>query len=240
MASDVSSTISPRPPAGLYAAYGLHLGLLLVAVSAVLSRPPAGLGLGHVTVLVLVGLALLIWAALERSGGSSSAFRAATALGAALLLGLARTPRLTLPAPDEPHLSGAMRWAVQLFSQPPLTLAAVGALLACLCWFVMRASGGRALIRREPFQVAVIWAGLMLVAFSLLLYLVLQPLYGISGRELGTWAAVMRAVYLVALLVPTLAATGGPLVRRAPAVYLGLALLAAAGLDLLRQAGGLP
>ena len=231
MASEISAPIS-RPRHGvLRAAYGIHLGLLMVALSAVLSRPPAGLGAKNAAVLVLVGLALLAWAWAERGNeGASAGLRVTTALGAALLLGLARSPKLTaylgLPAGGP-------------WDHAPVTLGTVGVLLAFLCWLVILA-GGVKHFRPAPLEQAVRTAFLLVTVLSVVYLFILRPLYSVSAEDLGTWVLVIRAVTMAALLLPVLGATGGPLVKRWPALYLGAALILAAALGLAHGGGGLP
>jgi hypothetical protein len=232
MATDISTTISrPRHPA-LGAAYGLHLGLLLVAAAAVISRQPAGMGVRGAATLVLVGVALLVWALAERRRtGASAGLRAATAVGAALLLGGAHTPRLApylhLPAEGP-------------YGHLPLTLGTVGALLALVCWLIILAGGAGKHFRPAPLTRAVLLGAVLVVALSVLYYLVLRPLYGVSAEDLGTWPLLVRTVQMAALLIPVLGATGGPRVKRWPALYFGAALLLAAATGMLHGGGGAP
>jgi len=230
MATDISTTISRPRHGALKAAYGLHLGLLLVAVAAVISRQPAGLGVRGAATLVVVGAALLVWAFAGRdSAGANAGLRVATALGAALLLGLAHTPRLGpylhLPAEGP-------------YGHLPITLGTVGAVLALGCWLVILAGGAGKHFRPAPLTRAVLLGALLVVALSVLYYLVLRPLYGVSAEDLGTWPLLVRTLQMAALLIPVLGATGGPLVKRWPAVYFGVALLLAAGTGLLLHGGG--
>jgi hypothetical protein len=222
----------PPRRAGIQAAWGLHLGWLLVAASAVLSRQVPRLDAKQAGVLVLVGLALPIWAGLERGCKTPGrGLRAATGLGAALLLGLARTPRLT------PYLGIS---AESPYAHLPISLGTAGALLAFICWLVYCASGGEAGHGRAPFRRVVGLSLALVLLLTALTYLIFGSFYHLTATDLGSLEVAIRALQMAALLIPVLGATGGPLIRRAPAYYFGVALLVAAALALAGHGGGMP
>lgn len=237
MSTSLMDNSPPPPPkfapsGGIYAAFGLHLGFLLVAVAALVRPAVPRLTPSDVAVLAGVGLALLIWAAVERGHKStSSALRALVGLGAALLLGLAHAPRLT------PYLGLG---GDSPYARLPITLGTLGAVLAFLCWVTYRASGGEAGRRPAPLRWAVVVSLVLVLALSSLMYGILAPRYAMSAMDLGTLSLAIQALQMSALLVVVLGASGGPLVGRLPAIYFGLALLVAAVLGVLPAAGVTP
>ncbi len=218
-------------PRGLHLAWGIHLGLLVVAAGALHSKQSPPLTLRQAGLLVVVGLSLLIWSLAEgRRAEVGRGLRLLIALGAALLLGLARAPRLATFLPPEEPLRG-------LLSYLQVSLGAVGVFLALFFWLGYRGAGGERFQRPPPLRRAALLSGGLIIVLALVCHFAFFGLYG-RGGDLGTGLVVFQAVTYSALLVVVLGASGGPLVRRWPAYYLGAALAAAGVLGMLAARGG--
>lgn len=231
MAVAVDSAVEPSPPRGLHAAWGIHLGLLLLAGSALYSKQSPPLTTRQIAVLVLVGLALLVWAALDsRREHLARGLRLLTALAAVLLFGLAHAPR-------------AMSWVAEgqrvrdLLEYLQVNLGTVGILIVFLSWLVYYAAGGERAHRPAPLRRAVVSAGEVIIVLAVVVYVALFNIYGRKG-DLGSALVIFQALQFMALASAVLGSSGGPYVRRAPAYYLGAALLGVAALSLLALKAG--
>jgi hypothetical protein len=209
----------------------MHLGLALVAVSALLSKQAPRLSVKQIGGLVLAALALLIWQALERRRPRvGEGPRLLTALAAALLWSLAHAPRLSGWAPEG---TGAH----DLLGYLQVSLGTIGVLLAFLSWLLYRAAGGEKTVGPVPARWAAVGAGVLIIVQALYSYFMLSGMYG-SGGDLSAGMVSFQALQFMALMTVVLGTLGGPLVRRAPGWYLGAALLAVAALNLVAGKGG--
>ncbi len=230
MATAVDSAVVPSPPRGLPAAWGIHLGLLLLAGSALYSRQIPPLHLKQIGVLGVVGLALIIWAALDsRRTYLARGLRLLMGLAAALLFGLAHAPR-------------AMSWVAEgstrdLLEYLQVNLGTLAILVLFLSWLAYYATGGERSRPPAPLRPAALATGGLIVFLALFAYVALFNMYGRKG-DLGTGLVIFQALQFMALLAAVLGSSGGPLVRRAPAYYLGAALLGVAALSLLALKAG--
>jgi hypothetical protein len=231
MAADRAPVPLLAPPRGLALAWGIHLGLLVVAGTALYSKQSPTLTLRQAGLLALVGLALAVWAAAEGHRPEvGRGLRLLMALGAVLLLGLARAPRLaTFLPPDEPLRD--------ILSYLQVNLGTVGVFLAVFFWLGYRSAGGERFQRPPPLQRAALLSSALIVVLALVCHFAFFDLYG-RGGDLGTGLVIFQAVVYGGLLAVVLGASGGPLVRRWPAYYLGAALLAAGVLGVLAVQGG--
>jgi len=231
VAGKADVAVLSRPSRGLQAAWGIHLGLLLVAGSALYSKQSPPLGPKQLGALVVVAVALILWAALERRQGRvSSGLRLLLGLAAALLLGLARAPRLTTWV-AEGQLAG------DLLGYLRVNLGTIGVAVVFASWLVYYMAGGEREQPRAPMRRAVVAAGGLVVVLGVLIYAAFFNIYGRRG-DLGAGLAMFQALQYVALVSALLGSSGGPLVRRLPAFYLGLALLGTAGLGFLAMSEG--
>lgn len=231
MAADRAPVPLLAPPRGLHLAWGIHLGLLLVAAAALHSKQSPPLTLRQAGLLAVVGFSLLIWSAAEgRRPEVGRGLRLLMALGAALLLGLARTPRLVTFLPPEEPLR-------DLLAYLQVSLGTVGVFLALFFWLGYRSAGGERFQRPPPLQRAALLSTGLIIVLALVCHFAFFGLYG-RGGDLGTGLVIFQAVAYGALLVVVLGASGGPLVRRWPAYYLGAALLVVGVLSALAARGG--
>jgi hypothetical protein len=211
-------------------AWGIHLGLLALIVSALLSRPSPPLERGELAVLVLVGVALIAWALLERGRHHlHPGLRALMALGAALLLDLARTPRLVEYVQADSRSQEVLQYL-------RVDLASVAVLVAFFFWLGYWGAGGQKWQRPAPLQRSTATALALVVGLAVACYLAFHGLYGVRG-DLGTGLVIFRTLKVALLLVVVLGSSGGPLIRRAPAYYLGGGLIAVAVVLALTGAG---
>lgn len=232
MKSDSQET-TPAPAApGLGAALGIHLGLLVLVGSALVSRQVPPLNSVQVAMLVAVGLALVVWALVEqRQGTVSLGLRAAVGLGAVLLLGLARGPRLD-------RLWGAEA-SGSLISYLRLDLGTVAVAIMFVFWLGYLIAGGEIGQRAAPLRRSVALSAGLVIGLAAILYIALQPLYG-AAEELGTGRLIFQTLELAALLVVVLGSVGGRRVGRWPVYYVGAALLVAGILNAFAGGGALP
>ena len=232
MAAAVDRAVVSSPPRGWLAAWGIHLGLLLLAASALASKQSPPLSLKQSGLLVVVGLALIIWNLLDRRRPCLSAgLRLVMGLGAALLFGLAHAPRATAWVP-----AGSVRDTLEYLQ---VSLGTVGILVLFVSWLAYRAAGGERGCPAAPLRRAAVAAGGLIVFLALAVYVALFDIYGRRG-DLGTGLVIFQALQFMALLAAVLGSSGGPHLRRAPAYYLGAALLGVAALAVLAaKAGGL-
>jgi hypothetical protein len=209
----------------------MHLGLALLAGSALLSKQAPPLSVKQSGGLVVAALALRIWQARERGrAGVGEGPRLLTALAAALLWSLAHAPRLSGWAPEG---TGAH----DLLGYLQVSLGTVGVLVAFLSWLAYRAAGGEKTVGSVPARWAALGAGALIIIQALYAYFMLSGRYG-SGGDLSVGIVSFQALQFMALMTVVLGTLGGPLVKRAPGWYLGAALLLVAAVNLVAGKGG--
>jgi hypothetical protein len=220
------SRTSPAP----YLALGVHLGLLLICVSAVYTRQYGfsmlrWSGIGALGLVLLgSGLATRGLVALTKWG------RLLLALAAGLLLALAYEPQLA-----EIPLLGRMGDLPYL----PVSLGSVGVALVLIFWLLCHLAQAEMGMLSPPFRQAVLVTGAALVGLAALLYFLFAPLYDMEGGE-PTRLVVFNVFQYTVLLAGVVSTSGGPGIRGWPLLYLGLALLGAVAHNLLVGNGGLP
>ena len=217
-----ADTAAPAPSRALPAAWVIQLGLVVVAGAALAGKQAPELEKTQIGGLVLVGLALILWALLERRrAGVSVGLRLLIGLGAAMLWGLAHALRLPGETAARLHLG----------------VGTLGVALAFVGWLWYYAAGGENGQRPAPLRRAAVVAGGLIVMLALAIQLALLNMYGSLG-DFGTSRVIVEALQFMGLMAAVLGSAGGPGVRRAPAYYLGAALLAAAALNFLATQGG--
>jgi hypothetical protein len=229
----VDRAVEPSPPRGLHAAWGIHLGLLLLAGSALYSKQSPPLQIKQIGLLVVVSLALVLWAALDsRRERLARGLRLLMAFAAVLLWGLARGPHVHSWVAE----GQSARDLLEYFQ---VSLGTIGILVVFLSWLVYYAAGGERAHRPPPLRRAVVSAGEVTILLAVVVYVALFNIYGRKG-DLGSNLVIFQALQFMALGSAVLGSSGGPYVRRAPAYYLGAALLGVAAVSLLAlKAGGL-
>jgi hypothetical protein len=179
----------------------------------------------------VVGLALLVWAAVEgRRTRVAPGLRLLIGLAAVLLWSLARAPQGQMWVAD----TGRAR---ELLEYLQVSLGTLGVAVVFLSWLVYYLAGGEREHRPAPLRRGVVSAGEVIILLAPVMYVALFNMYGREG-DLGTILVSFQALQFMALAAAVLGATGGPLVRRAPAWYLGLALLGVAAVTGWAARGG--
>lgn len=231
MAVATDSTVRSGASRGLQAAWGIHLGLLLLAGSALYSKQYPPLGVKQAGGLVLIAVALIVWAALEsRRARVSSGLRLLIGLSAALVWSLAHAPRLAGWA-----ISGQQ--SRDLLSYLQVNLGTVGVLVVFIAWLVYYLAGGEWEQPSPPLRRGVLLAGELIVVLGVVVYIAFFQIYGREG-DLGAGLTIFQALQFMALVGVVVGSVGGPLIRRAPAYYLGACLLGVAALSLAALRGG--
>jgi hypothetical protein len=209
----------------------MHLGLALLAISALLSKQAPRLATRETAGLALAALALLIWNVLERRRPRvGEGPRLLAALAAALLWSLAHAPRVSGWVPEG-------QYARDLLGYLQVSLGTLGVAVAFLSWIVYRAAGGEKPVGPVLARAAAVGAGALIVVLALFSYGALFNMYGRTG-DLSAGLVIFQALQFMALMTVVLGTLGGPQVKRAPAWYLGAALLGAAAVNLLAARGG--
>jgi len=204
----------------------MHVGLILIGVSAVWTLQPA-MAPRHWAAYVVVALAMLAYVAATRGRCS---FRddgqLLTALGAALVFRLARDPQLAAI----PALSEAMPGWLAAISPG---LATLGLLLAAVCGFLFVRTLNNFLghAHQPPFVSALGWGAGLMLALTLITFFMLSRFYELDGTYLTLLIAGLIQYYLLTRLV--LSTSGRMTVGSAPQIYLALAILLACGHNLL-------
>lgn len=218
-----ATTLWPPVPVGSAApwlALGIHLGLGLVCFSTVYTRQPADFTVLRWTGVAVVGLVLIVLAvitkglvALQQTG------RLLLALGAGLAMSLSFEPQLA-GVPGLREKMGAV-WA-ELYP----SVATVGVGLAFGFWLLFYLADGERGLYPIPFRRSLTLTAGLLVGLAGVMYIALNPLYGLDGGQ-ATITVVFVVIQYAALLAAVLGSCGGPGVRAWPFYYIGIALLAA-------------
>lgn len=231
MAVATESIVRSGNSRGLQAAWGIHLGLLTLVAAALYSKQYPPLGVKQAGGLALVGVALIVWAALEsRRARVSSGLRLLVGLAAALVWSLAHAPRLA-------------GWAVSgqqsrdLLGYLQVNLGTIGVLVVFLSWLVYYLAGGEREEPSAPLRQGVLLAGELIVVLGVVVYIAFFHIYG-RQADLGMGLTIFQALQFMALVGAVVGSVGGPLIRRAPAYYTGACLLGVAALSLAALRGG--
>lgn len=203
-----------------------HAGLVIIAAAAVYSLQPA-LALRDWAPYLVVAVVMLICAAVTRGrSGLSDGGRLLTALGAALLLSLAREPQLSS---IEAIYDSLPLWLVTM----GLGLGTLGVLVAAI--------GGLGLVRAlssyfgqphpPPFLWALNRAALLVLVVGVATFLTLRRFYEMDGAYLSLLLGNLVQYYL--LLRVTLHSSGRMNVGAAPQVYIAVAILLAFARNML-------
>lgn len=199
---------------------GVHAGLLTVAFSVVYTpQPPGWFDLSEYIGFGLIGLVLIVFAAVRRRDGTGLVGSALLALGAATALWMAWDPQLaTLPG---------MAW----IGESPLGrlephLAHVGVAIAAVFLVLQMAVDRRIMPRPVPFGGALIAAAVFVIALGTLMTLCLRGMYDLTGTS-GLALMSFRAVSFTLLMLVAVIVSGVRGVGTWAHLYLGLALLGA-------------
>ncbi len=231
MAVATDSIVGSGASRGLQAAWGIHLGLLLLTGSALYSKQYPPLGAKQAGGLVLVAVALIVWAALEsRRARVSPGLRLLVGLGAALVWSLAHAPRVA-------GWAGAGEQSRDLLGYLQVNLGTIGVLVVFLAWLVYYRAGGEWEQPSAPLRRGVLLAGELVVVLGVAVYIAFSHIYGRQG-DLGAGLTIFQALQFMALGGAVVGSVGGPLIRRAPAYYLAAGLLGVAALSLAALRGG--
>lgn len=227
---DELDTLPPLQPAHrrqLQVLSGLfHAGLIIIAAAAIYSLQPA-LTLRDWAPYLVVAVAMLICAAATRGRcGLQDGGRLLTALGAALLLSLAREPQLSS---IEAIYESLPLWLVTM----GLGLGTLGVLLAAIAGlsFVRTLNSYLGHPHPPPFTWAVNLAGLLVLVVGVVTFLTLRRFYEMDAAYLSLLVANLVQYYL--LLRVTLYASGRMFVGAAPQVYIAAAILLAFARNML-------
>ena len=231
------NVVGPWPPVPMasptpWLALGIHLGLGLVCFSAVYTRQPADFTVLRWAGVAAVGLVLIVSAAITKGiVALQQTGRLLLALGAGLAMSLSFEPQLA----ELPGLGEKMGpvWA-ELFP----SVATVGVGLAFGFWLLFYLADGERGLHPIPFRHSLTLTAGLLVGLAGVMYIALNPLYGLDGGR-ATIAVVFTLIQYTALLVAVLGSCGGPGVRAWPFYYIGAALLAAVVRNLMTMPYGL-
>jgi hypothetical protein len=234
----LAPSVAARGPAP-YLAAGLHVGFLLVCVSAAITSQPADFPKRAWGAPVLVGLALVI--AFFATRGRSAIVtwgRLLVALGIGLALGLAYDPQLKAL----PGLASIEDSALGPYN---LGLANVGSLLVLIFWIALAATGAERPLWPAPLRNAAFVACGLIAVTAIGMYLYLGQLYDLEG-PFQTVDLLQKSAQYTVLIGAALGLSGAGRVRGWPQLYVGLALLAAFARNIplilagLQAAGGGP
>jgi len=207
---------SPAP----WLALGIHLGLGLICFSVIYTRQPADFPLLRWTGVGAVGLVLIISAIVTKGRASlQQTGRLLLALGAGLALSLSFEPQLA----DVPGLAAKMG---PVWAELCPSVATVGVALAFGFWLLFYLADGERGLGPIPFRRSLLLAAGLVVGVAAVMYIVLNPLYGLDGGQ-ATIAIVFVVIQYTALLAAVLGSCGGPGIRAWPFYYIGVALLTA-------------
>jgi hypothetical protein len=207
----------------------MHVGLAIIGLSAAWTVQ-MGMTPRQWAPYLVVALVMLVGTLGTRGRCSFTAGgKLLTALGAALVLRLARDPQLaSIPALSEvmPPWLGAMSPGLGTF----------GVLLAAVCGFlfVRTLDGYLGHGHEPPFGRALDWAALLVLALSLVTFFTLRRLYEIDSAYLSLVLAGTVQYYLVGRTALT--TSGRMTVGAAPQLYLALAIFASFGHSLIASA----
>ena len=201
---------------------GVHVGLIVIIFGAIYTSQiemrgmvPTAEWAGYIA----VGLALVLVGVIPAADISSAASRGLLALGAAMALYLGSTPWLA----DLPGGAFLMESPV---GQAMPAVAHLGVVIAGVFLGLQAALNRRILPRRVPFRMATVVAVLILLFLGIVAWLALRNIYDLSMTT-GPSVLIFRTVAYGLLMVVALTIPGVRTVRRAPHIYLGLALIGA-------------
>ncbi len=213
------AAVASPGPSIVPAALGMHIGLAVVCGSAVYTGwQRAIVTLPQWGVMLLVAAALLAAALWRRSGMEKQVWvRGCLALAGLLLLFLCYDPQLGAIGPLADLLPAPL-----VFAYPSIALPAI--LLTFICWIAYRRGGGEP-AEVVPFRAAAWWAMGLIAALALFAYAVLHGPHSLALES--TLRPILAATQGGLLVIVLTGIGGGPAVRRAPHVYMALALVLA-------------
>ena len=209
-----------EPPQALPAALGIHVGLAIVCASAVYTTWQRSIvTLPQWAAMLAVAFVLL---ATALPGGPDAVRRAVVrftlALAGLLVFCLCYDPQIESFERVRDSLS-----ATFLSTNPSIAL--VGVAIAFFSWLAYRSFGGERGSGAIPYRRSVTIATGLVILLALFMYAMLHDTHNLAASE--TLKPVMVFAQGGALVVVLLGIGGGPGVRKAPHVYLALALIAA-------------
>ncbi len=201
---------------------GVHAGLIAIIFGAIYTSQiemrgmvPAAEWVGYVA----VGLALVLTGVIRAVDISSAASRGLLALGGAMALYLGATPWLA-------DLPGGGFLIEGPMGQLQPGVAHLGVVIAGLSLALQAAIDRKVLPRRVPFRPATVAAVVVLVIAGMIAWFALRNIYDLSMTT-GVSVLAFRTIAYGLLVVVCLTIPGVRSVRRAPHIYLGLALIGA-------------
>lgn len=200
--------------------FGVHAGLIVVIFGAIYTAQVQGaVSRMEYAGYALVGLALVLMGVIPAWDIRSTASRGLLALGGAIALYLAYDPQLAgLPG------GGVLMESPAAQLQP--SIAHLGIVIAGLFLGLQAAIDRSVLPRRVPFRPALVSAVMLLLTLTGIMWLALRNFYDLSMTSSPS-LLVFRSVAYGLLMFVCLTIPGVRSVRRAPHVYLGLALIGA-------------
>ena len=201
----------------LVAGTGIHLGLLIVCGSAAYTGWQRSIvTLPQWAVMLAVAVALLVGGLTGRL--QRTWVRLALALAGLLCLKLSYDPQITAI----PRLAEGLPPA---FTETYPSIALVGIVILFLSWVAYRSTGGEHGLGVIPMRWSSLLAAALVTATAAVAYMLLHQAHDLAP------SAALRPALMAAqagcLVAPLLSSGGGPVVGRAPHVYLALALIAA-------------
>ncbi len=207
-------------------AVGAHLGLLLVAFSALWTLQPEGwFNRGQWAGFTLIGLATLTAGVIGLTGRAAAlAVRSLLALGAAAALHMAYDPQLTAL----PGFTGLGAGPLGMLEPG---VAHLGVVIVALFALMQAGIAGRARLARTPFVGAIIVAAALLLVLGGVMWLGLHNLYDLSaasGMAVLSFRVLSFSVLMAGCLVMSDVRGFGGVAQ----IYVGAALLAAVARNL--------
>lgn len=214
------------PPAGraqaLPAAIGMHIGLGIVCGSAIYTAwQTAIVSYAQWAVMLALGAALVAAGVIgyRRAGLlRRTPTRSALAMGGLLAFSLCYDPQLEAI----PRLGEDLP---ETFLATYPSIALIGVVIAFISWLAYRSTGGEVGLGVIPFRRSSVVAVGMVWALAMVMCLLLRGAHDLPAGD--SLRPVLVALQAGGLVVTLLGIGGGPAVRGAPHIYIGLALILA-------------
>ncbi len=226
MIAEAGTIPQQKPSVPWWPAVGVHLGLLTVCASCAYTVQPLIFSKRQWVAFAALGLVMLASVALTRGrAAASSGGRVLLALGAATTAWLAYDPLLT----NLPGIAGAVPACLEQF-EPGIALPGIA--IALMSWLVYRTIARDGIPPGAPLRRAVLASAVLVLALTAIMYLALHNLYEMQAG-FGSLLLAYRVVLYPALLLVTLEMSGAAGVGGWAHVYVGAALVVAAGRNLV-------